>query len=77
MPYVLGVPLVESALSEDALEEFGWLACAIREFCSALDTLSDMTSYKNMFVTTSSIAASARVLSLYNSSTLLANVLVA
>ena len=48
---LLGVPLAKSAPSEDALEEFGWLECAIREFCLAFDTLSDMTSSENMFAT--------------------------
>ena len=33
------VALARPALSEVALEVFGWLACAIRKFCSALDVI--------------------------------------
>ena len=49
----------------------------MRKFCSALDTLSDISSSKNLLVIVSGGAASICVLSLYQSSMSLANGLVA
>ena len=73
----IGVWLAISALSGDACEELDWFACAMRKFRSALDTLSDISSSKNLLVIVSGGATSTCVLSLCQSSMSLANVLVA
>ena len=77
LPLFMGVWLAISALSGDACEELDWFACAMRKFCSALDTLSDISSSKNMLVTVSGGATSTCLLSLYQSSMSLAIGLVA
>ena len=56
--------MVVVALSEDVWEEFAWLEGKIYKFCSALDALSGLTSYKIMIAIMSSVAISARALSL-------------
>ena len=73
----MGVWLAISALSGDACEELDWFACAMRKFCSALDTLSDILSSENLLAIVSGGATSTCVLSLCQSSMLLANMLVA
>ena len=77
LEWFMGVSLASSVLSKDIFEEFAWLVCAICEFCSMLDTLSDITSSKNRSAIISSGAISACVLRVCNSSMLFANGLVA
>ena len=73
----MGVWLAITRLSGDACEELDWFACAMRQFCSALDTLSDISSSKNMLAIVSGCATSTCVLSLCQSSMSLENGLVA